>query len=107
MEVRGQIPPMQEMQAGLSIGLLLAIVVVFLLLTANFQSIRLSLATVSTIPAVVTGVVLMLYFTNTTVNIQSFIGAIMAVGVAMANAILLVTFAEKRRGEVGDVKSAA
>ena len=107
VEVRGQIPPMQEMQAGLSIGLLLAIVVVFLLLTANFQSIRLSLVTVSTIPAVVTGVVLMLYFTNTTVNIQSFIGAIMAVGVAMANAILLVTFAEKRRGEVSDVKTAA
>jgi multidrug efflux pump subunit AcrB len=107
VEVRGQIPPMQEMQSGLSIGLLLAIVVVFLLLTANFQSIRLSLVTVSTIPAVVTGVVLMLYFTNTTVNIQSFIGAIMAVGVAMANAILLVTFAEKRRGDVSDIKSAA
>jgi multidrug efflux pump subunit AcrB len=98
---------MQEMQAGLSVGLLLAVVVVFLLLTANFQSIRLSLVTVSAIPAVVTGVVLMLYLTNTTVNVQSFIGAIMAVGVAMANAILLVTFAEKNRSEVGDVKTAA
>lgn len=107
VEVRGQIPPMQEMQSGLSIGLLLAIVAVFLLLTANFQSIRLSLVTVSTIPAVVTGVVIMLYLTNTTINIQSFIGAIMAVGVAMANAILLVTFAEKRRSEVSDVKTAA
>ena len=98
VELRGQIPPMQEMQSGLSIGLLLAIAAVFLLLTANFQSIRLALAAVSTIPAVVAGVVIMLYLTNTTVNIQSFIGAIMAVGVAMANAILLVTFAEKRRG---------
>ncbi len=107
VEVRGQIPPMQEMQSGLSIGLLLAIVVMFLLLTANFQSIRLSLVTISTIPAVVTGVVIMLYLTNTTVNIQSFIGAIMAVGVAMANAILLVTFAEKRRGEVSDIRTAA
>jgi multidrug efflux pump subunit AcrB len=107
VEVRGQIPPMQEMQSGLSIGLLLAIVVVFLLLTANFQSIRLTLITVSTIPAVVMGVVLMLYLTNTTINVQSFIGAIMAVGVAMANAILLVTFAEKRRGELSDVMSAA
>ena len=107
VEVRGQIPPMQDMQSGLTIGLLLAIAAVFLLLTANFQSIRLSLVTVSTIPAVVTGVVLMLHLTNTTVNIQSFIGAIMAVGVAMANAILLVTFAEKRRCEVSDVKSAA
>jgi multidrug efflux pump subunit AcrB len=107
VDVRGQIPPMQEMQSGLSIGLLLAIIVVFLLLTANFQSIRLSLVTVSTIPAVVMGVVLMLYLTNTTVNIQSFIGAIMAVGVAMANAILLVTFTEKRRSEINDVKTAA
>lgn len=107
VEVRGQIPPMQEMQSGLSIGLLLAIIAVFFLLTANFQSIRLSLITVSTIPAVVTGVVVMLYLTNTTVNIQSFIGGIMAVGVAMANAILLVTFAEKRRRELSEVRTAA
>lgn len=107
VELRGQIPPMQEMQSGLSIGLVLAIVVVFLLLTANYQSLRLSLATVSTIPAVVAGVLVMLYATHTTINIQSFIGAIMAVGVAMANAILLITFAEKRRGEVRDVKAAA
>lgn len=107
VEVRGQIPPMQEMEAGLSIGLMLAIVAVFLLLTANFQSIRLALVTVSTIPAVIAGVVLMLYITSTTINIQSFIGAIMAVGVAMANAILLVTFAEKRRVETQNVKNAA
>jgi multidrug efflux pump subunit AcrB len=107
VEVRGQIPPMQEMEAGLTIGLLLAIVAVFLLLTANFQSLRLALATVSTIPAVVAGIVIMLYITATTINIQSFIGAIMAVGVAMANAILLVTFAEKRRSETRDVATAA
>lgn len=107
VEVRGQIPPMQEMEAGLSIGLMLAIVAVFLLLTANFQSLRLALVTISTIPAVVTGVVVMLYITSTTINIQSFIGAIMAVGVAMANAILLVTFAEKRRAETKDIRSAA
>jgi multidrug efflux pump subunit AcrB len=99
VEVRGQIPPMQEMQNGLTIGLGLAILVVFLLLAANYQSIRLSLATVSTAPAVVLGVVLMLLMTRTTLNIQSFIGAIMAIGVAMANAILLVTFAEQRRRE--------
>jgi multidrug efflux pump subunit AcrB len=107
VEVRGQIPPMKEMQSGLTIGLLLAIIVVFLLLTAHFQSIRLSLVAVSTIPAVLAGVVLMLYLTKTTVNIQSFIGAIMAVGVAMANAILLVTFAEKRRSAASDAKIAA
>jgi multidrug efflux pump subunit AcrB len=107
VEVRGQIPPMQEMEAGLSIGLVLAIAAVFLLLTANFQSLRLALITVSTIPAVVTGVVVMLYVTGTTINIQSYIGAIMAVGVAMANAILLVTFAEKRRIETQNIKIAA
>jgi multidrug efflux pump subunit AcrB len=82
-------------------------VAVFLLLTANFQSLRLALVTVSTIPAVVAGVLVMLYITGTTINIQSFIGAIMAVGVAMANAILLVTFAEKRRSETADIQTAA
>jgi multidrug efflux pump subunit AcrB len=97
VEVRGQIPPLREMLSGLGIGLGLAIVVIFLLLSANYQSLRLSLATLSTAPAVIAGVVLILYLTRTTLNIQSFIGAIMAVGVAMANAILLVTFAESRR----------
>ena len=97
VEVRGQIPPLRDMLSGLGIGLGLAIVVIFLLLSANFQSLRLSLVTVSTAPAVIAGVVVMLYLTRTTLNIQSFIGAIMAVGVAMANAILLVTFAESQR----------
>ena len=88
---------MRDMLGGLALGLGLAVVVIFLLLSANFQSLRLSLVTVSTAPAVIAGVVVMLYLTRTTLNIQSFIGAIMAVGVAMANAILLVTFAENRR----------
>lgn len=107
VDIRGQIPPLQEMEAGLSVGLLIAIVAVFLLLTANFQSLRLALVTVSTLPAVVAGVVLMLYLTQTTINIQSFIGAIMAVGVAMANAILFVTFAEKRRVQTQNITRAA
>jgi multidrug efflux pump subunit AcrB len=107
IEIRGQIPPMQEIQSGLAIGLILAIFAVFLLLTANFQSLRLALVAISTIPAVLLGVILALYLTNTTINIQSFIGAIMAVGVAMANAILLVTFAEKQRMESHDAKQGA
>jgi multidrug efflux pump subunit AcrB len=97
VEVRGQIPIMQEMLRGLGIGLLLAIVVIFLLLAANFQSWKLAFVCVSTAPAVVAGVVLMLWLTRTTLNIESFMGAIMAIGVAMANSILLVTFAESRR----------
>jgi len=67
------------------------------LLAANFQSVKLSLIVISTVPAVIAGVVLMLWLTQTTLNIQSFMGAIMAVGVAVANAILLVTFAERTR----------
>jgi len=107
LQVRGQIPPMREMLAGLSIGLLMAIVVIFLILAANFQSLRLALATISTAPAVVAGVVLLLFVTETTLNIQSFIGSIMAVGVAMANAILLVTFAEQIRRRGSAIETAA
>src|SRR5205823_10677045 len=97
--VRGQIAPMRQMLGGLENGLLLAVVVIFLLLAANFQSFQLSFIVVSTVPAVIAGVVLMLWITGTTANLQSFMGAIMAIGVAVANAILLVTFAERARRE--------
>ena len=105
--VRGQVVPMQQMFSGLQLGLLIAIVVIFLLLAANFQSFRLSLAVMLTIPAVIGGVVVALLVTRTTLNIQSFMGAIMAVGVAVANAILLVTFAERSRVEGATVPQAA
>jgi len=98
-ELRGQIPPLRQIMNGLGIGLLLAVLVIFLMLSANFQSWRLAFVTVSTAPAVITGVVLALLLTGSTLNIQSFIGAIMSLGVAMANAILLVTFAEQHRRE--------
>jgi multidrug efflux pump subunit AcrB len=107
MELRGQIPPMREIVSGLGAGLALTIVVIFLILTANFQSPRLALTTLSTVPAVLAGVVLSLWLTGSTLNIQSFIGAIMAVGVAMANAILLITFAESSRRRGGDSRIAA
>jgi multidrug efflux pump subunit AcrB len=97
--VRGQVQPMAEMFGGLRLGLLMAVGVILLVLAANFQSFRLSLAVGLTIPAVIAGVVLMLWLTRTTLNIQSFMGAIMAIGVAVANAILLVTFAERSRVE--------
>jgi multidrug efflux pump subunit AcrB len=95
--VRGQIPPLEQTLRGLAIGLLLAVVVIFLLLTANFQSFRLAFAVVSTAPAVLVGAILMLLATGTTLNVQSFMGAIMAVGIAVANSILLVSFAEAAR----------
>jgi multidrug efflux pump subunit AcrB len=97
VNLRGQIPPMRDMLSGLQTGFLLAVVVIFLLLAANFQSIRLPLIVISTVPAVIAGVALSLWVTGTTLNIQSYMGAIMAVGVAVANAILLVTFAERSR----------
>jgi multidrug efflux pump subunit AcrB len=95
--MRGQITPLEELLAGFQNGLIVAVIVIALLLAANFQSFRLAFAVVSTVPAVLAGVVLMLRFTGTTLNIQSAIGSIMAVGVAIANAILLVTFAERAR----------
>jgi len=104
---RGQVPAFEETLAGLRTGLLLSIAVMFLLLTANFQSFRLSIAVVSAVPAVICGVLLMLLFTGTTLNVQSFMGAIMAIGISVANAILLVTFSENARREGASVREAA
>jgi multidrug efflux pump subunit AcrB len=92
--IRGQIAAMQETFTNSTIGLGVAVIVIFLLLAANFQSLRLAFVVVSTVPAVLAGVVVALRLTGTTVNVQSFMGAIMAIGVAVANAILLITFAE-------------
>ncbi len=97
--LRGQLPPLDETISGLSMGLLLAVGVIFLLLAANFQSFRLAIAVVSAVPAVICGVLLMLLVTGTTLNVQSFMGAIMAIGISVANAILLVAFAEMARRE--------
>jgi multidrug efflux pump subunit AcrB len=105
--MRGQYVPMRDLHDGFKTGLLAAIVVIFLMLAANFQSLRLSLAVISTMPAVIAGVVLALRFTHTTLNIQSGMGAIMSVGVAVANAILLVTFAERSRAAGESSKDAA
>jgi multidrug efflux pump subunit AcrB len=105
--VRGQVPALEETISGLRTGLLLAIAAIFLLLMANFQSLRLPLAVLSTIPGVLSGVVLMLLLTGTTLNIQSFMGAIMAVGISVANSILLVSFAEQARHEGLDVENAS
>lgn len=99
VDVRGQIAPLRETLTSLAEGLVAAIIVIFLLLAANFQSFRLALATVSTTPAVIVGVAVALLVTGTTLNMESFMGAIMAIGVSVANSILLVTFAERHRRE--------
>jgi multidrug efflux pump subunit AcrB len=104
---RGQGPAFEETLSGLMRGLLLAVVVIFLLLAANFQSFRLSIAVISTVPAVICGVLLMLLVTGTTLNIESFMGAIMAIGISVANAILLVSFAEHARLDGASPRDAA
>jgi multidrug efflux pump subunit AcrB len=96
VDIRGQVAPLNELFRGLSLGLAIAVVVIALLLMAYA---RLALVAVAPVPAVLAGVVFLLLVTGTTLNLQSFMGAIMAVGVATANAILMVTFAERARVE--------
>jgi multidrug efflux pump subunit AcrB len=107
VQLRGQVGPMAEMHDALERGLAVAVVAIFLLLVANFQSLKLSLIVVSAVPAVLAGVALALWLTNTTVNLESFMGTIVGVGVAVANAILLVTFAERSRMEGATAADAA
>ena len=97
VRLRGEIPALEQTISGLRTGLLLAVLAIFLLLAANFQSMRLALAVILTIPAVLCGVLLALLVTGTSLNVQSFMGAIMAIGIAVANSILLITFAERFR----------
>ena len=95
--IRGQIAPLRAMVENLRFGLGLSIVAVFVLLAAYFQSIRLAFVVLFAIPAVLAGVAVALWFTGTTLNIQSFMGAMMAVGISVANTILLCTFADQAR----------
>jgi multidrug efflux pump subunit AcrB len=97
VDVRGQVESLDSIEDNLRIGLGIAVLAIFLLLTAYYQSIRLALVSVAAIPATLCGVGLALWLTGTTLNLLSFMAAIMAVGVAVANAILLVTFAERGR----------
>ena len=96
-EVRGQIPVLQETLEHLLIGLALAIAVIYMMLAAYFQSPRLAVVVLSTAPAILAGVLVALVLSDTTLNVESFMGAIMAMGVGTSNAILLVVFAEQHR----------
>jgi multidrug efflux pump subunit AcrB len=106
VQVRGQVAPMRATFASLGIGLLLAVAVIFLLLAGNFESVRLSFVIFTTAPATLCGVVLTLLATHTTLNTESYMGAIMALGLGTANAILLVTFADERRRAGGSALAA-
>ena len=92
---------------SLQSGLGFAILVIFLLLAANYQSFKVSLTVLSTIPAVILGSITALLLTGSTLNLQSYMGMIMSVGVSVANAILIVTNAENLRLEYKDSTKAA
>nr|WP_295924886.1 efflux RND transporter permease subunit [uncultured Dyadobacter sp.] len=95
--LRGQSELLDQTLSELSLGLLLAVLVIFLMLSAYFQSLRIPLIVLSVIPAVVTGSFLLFSLAGHSLNIQSFMGCIMAIGVSVANVILLVTSAESVR----------
>ncbi len=105
--VRGQIAPMKLMVENLVLGLALSIVAVFILLAAYFQSIRVAFVVLLAIPSVLAGVALGLFFAGTSLNMQSFMGAMMAVGISVANTILLCTFADQARRRGSSAAAAA
>ena len=107
MEMKGMSNLLLDTFASLQNGLLFAILVIFLLLAANYQSFRLSLTVLSTIPAVILGSLAALHLTGSTLNLQSYMGMIMSTGVSVANAILIVTNGEKLRLDYHDAGRAA
>jgi multidrug efflux pump subunit AcrB len=107
VSVHGMVRQMRETLAGLRRGFLLAVVVVVLLLAATFQSFRDAFAVLLALPGTAAGVVIGLAVTGTSLNIQSFTGAIMSIGVAVANAVLVVKFFEDRRQDGMSVVDAA
>ncbi len=94
--LRGQAPTMKSSYFGLGIGVLVAIVLVYLLIVVNFQSLLDPLIIISALPAALAGIVWMLFLTGTPLSVPALTGAIMTTGVATANSILLVSFARER-----------
>ncbi len=107
IEIRGLVKLLEETLASLQSGLLLAILVIFLLLSANYQSFKVAFVVLVTIPAVLAGSIGLLVLTGGTLNLQSYMGIIMSVGVSVANAVLLVTNAETLRLKYKDAGKAA
>jgi multidrug efflux pump subunit AcrB len=97
IQVLGQIQSMHDSFRDLGIGLLFAAVFVYLLMVVNYQNFSDPFVVILALPATFCGIVTMLYITGTTLNVPSLMGAIMAVGVASANSILLVTFAREQQ----------
>src|SRR5947199_5056722 len=95
--MRGQVQTMQSSFVGLGLGLLMAIVLVYLLIVVNFQSWLDAAIVIAALPAALAGIAWMLFITGTTLSVPALTGAIMTMGVATANSILLVSFARQQR----------
>lgn len=106
-EVKGLSSLLTETLDSLQLGLGIAVVVIFLLLAANYQSFKLSFVVLSTVPAVIVGALGLLLLTGSTLNLQSYMGIIMSTGISVANAILIVTNAERLRLDYRDARRAA
>ncbi len=92
VEEMGSLPSMSQMFEAMGIGLSVSVFVILILLTAYFQSPRLALISIGAVPGVLAGIVTILYFSKTTLNIESFMGSIMCVGVSVSNSVMMVTF---------------
>ena len=101
VDIRGQVDTMNSSFEGLAIGLIFSVVLVYLLMVVNFQSWVDPFIIITALPGALAGIVWMLFFTGTTLNVPSLMGTIMCIGVATSNSILLVTFAssEMREGK--------
>jgi len=107
IDMRGLSQTLTDTLDSLQSGLLVAIAVIFLMLAANFQSFKMSFVVLSTVPAVLFGSLLLVKLTGATLNLQSYMGMIMSVGVSISNAVLLITNAEELRKHNGDALKAA
>jgi len=107
IETKGLSEVLTDTLSNLQTGLITAVIVIFLMLAANFQSFKVSLVVLSTVPAVLLGSLLMLKFTGSTLNLQSYMGMIMSVGVSIANSVLLITNAEHLRMHNGNALESA
>ncbi len=105
--MRGQVQTMQASFIGLSVGLVMAIVLVYLLVVVNFQSWVDAAVIIAGLPAALAGIAWMLFITGTTLSVPALTGAIMTMGVATANSILLISFARDRQAEGVSALSAA
>ena len=105
--VRGQVETMRSSFIGLGLGMLFAIALVYLLIVINFQSWSDPFIIITALPGALCGIVWMLFLTRTTLNVPSLMGAVMSIGVATANSILVVTFAKERLAETRNAFTAA